>query len=57
MIASMEGKLQQLASQLTDQVTMYKDLEAKYHRAEDAAPEPRRSRSTRNEAAATEAAA
>jgi chromosome segregation ATPase len=34
MIASMEGKLQQLATQLTEQVNMYKEIEAKYHRAE-----------------------
>ncbi len=30
----MDGKMQQLANQLTDQVNIYKELEAKYHRAE-----------------------
>ena len=34
MIASMEGKLQQLATQLNEQITMYKDLESKYHHSE-----------------------
>jgi hypothetical protein len=34
MIASMEGKIQQLANQLTEQVNLYKELEAKYHRGE-----------------------
>ena len=34
MIASMEGKLQNLANQLTEQINLYKELEAKYHRTE-----------------------
>lgn len=34
MIASMEGKVQQLAQQLQDQINLYKELEAKYHKAE-----------------------
>jgi hypothetical protein len=34
MIASMDGKMQQLANQLTDQISIYKELEAKYQRAE-----------------------
>lgn len=34
MIASMEGKIQQLANQLTEQINLYKELEAKYHRTE-----------------------
>ena len=34
MIASMEGKIQQLANQLNEQITLYKELEIKYHRGE-----------------------
>ncbi|CAF0745813.1 unnamed protein product [Brachionus calyciflorus] len=34
MIASMEGKIQQLANQLTEQINLYKELEAKYQRGE-----------------------
>ena len=34
MIASMEGKMQQLANQLTDQINLYKELESKYHHGE-----------------------
>ncbi len=30
----MEGKIQQLATQLSEQVNLYKEIEAKYHRAE-----------------------
>jgi hypothetical protein len=34
MIASMEGKMQQLANQLSDQINLYKEIEAKYHHGE-----------------------
>jgi hypothetical protein len=34
MIASMEGKVQQLANQLQEQINLYKELEHKYHKAE-----------------------
>jgi|LakMenEpi03Aug12_release.lakeMendotaPanAssembly.Ray.scaffolds.fasta_scaffold5467827_1 hypothetical protein len=34
MIASMEGKVQQLANQLQEQINLYKELESKYHKAE-----------------------
>jgi chromosome segregation ATPase len=34
MIASMESKIQQLASQLSEQTNTYKEMEAKYHRGE-----------------------
>lgn len=34
MIASMEGKIQQLANQLTEQINLYKELEAKYQKGE-----------------------
>lgn len=34
MIASMENKIQQLATQLQEQVNIYKELEAKYHTGE-----------------------
>ena len=34
MIASMEGKVQQLANQLQDQINLYKELEVKYQRSE-----------------------
>jgi phage shock protein A len=34
MIATMDGKVQQLANQLSEQVHIYKDMEMKYHQAE-----------------------
>lgn len=34
MIASMEGKVQQLANQLNEQINLYKELESKYQRTE-----------------------
>lgn len=34
MIASMDAKIQQLANQLNDQITLYKELEVKYHKGE-----------------------
>ena len=34
MIATMDGKVQQLANQLNEQVHIYKDMEMKYHQAE-----------------------
>lgn len=30
----MEGKIQQLANQLTDQINLYKELEVKHHKGE-----------------------
>jgi chromosome segregation ATPase len=56
MIASMEGKIQQLATQLTEQVNLYKELEAKYHRGESHIIElESKLRSLDNEYCATEA--
>jgi hypothetical protein len=34
MIASMEGKMQQLANQLSEQINLYKEIEAKYQHGE-----------------------
>ncbi len=34
MIATMESKMQQLANQLNEQITLYKELEVKFHRGE-----------------------
>ncbi len=39
LLASMESKTQQLASQLTEQINLYKELEGKYHRSESHAIE------------------
>lgn len=55
MIASMEGKIQQMANQLTEQVNIYKELEHKYHTSEAHAIElERKLKSLDSEYCATE---